>query len=73
MIRRSVLWRNEFYPSYLLRNRQTKFKAVIKIILIVIVLIIIHRNDSSPLSRKIEVEMQKTTLIDCESTLQKIL
>ena len=73
MIRRSVLLRNEFYPSYLLRNKQTKLKAVIKIILIVILLIIINRNDGPPWSRDIEVEMQKRTLMDCESISQKIL
>ena len=71
MIRRSVLLRNEFYPSYLLRNKQTKLKAVIKIILIVILLLIINRNDGPPWSRKIEVEMQKTTLMASESILQK--
>ena len=59
--------RNEFYPSYLLRNKQTKLKAVIKIILIAILLLIINRNDSPPWSRKIEVEMQKTTLTDSPS------
>ena len=73
MIRRSVLLRNEFYPSYLLRNKQTKLKAVIKIILILILLLIINRNDGPPWSRKIKVEMQKTTFMDCESILQKIL
>ena len=56
--------RNDFYPSYLLRNKQTKLKAVIIITLIVtLLLIIINRNDSPPWSRKIEVEMQKTTLM----------
>ena len=59
--------RNEFYPSYLLRNKQTKLKAVIKIItLIVILLLIISRNYDPPWSRKIEVEMQKTTLMDSD-------
>ena len=65
--------RNEFYPSYLLRKKQTKLKAVIKIILIAILLLIINRNDSPPWSRKMEVEMQKTALTDSESILQKIL
>jgi len=53
--------------------KQTKLKAVIKIILIVMLLIIINRNDGSPWSRKIEMGMQKTTLMDSESILQKIL
>ena len=65
--------RNEFYPSYLLRNKQTKLKAVIKIILIAILLLIINRNDSPPRSRKMKVQMQKTALTDSESILQKIL
>ena len=71
MVRRSVLWRNEFYLGYLLKNKQTKLKPVIKIMLIAILLLIINRNDGPPRSRKIEMEVQKTTLMYSQSILQK--